>query len=162
MEFISHLLNDPSFWVGVSTVLCFGFIGWKAYKPILQGLDARAASIRHRLEEADALRAEAEALLEEYKQKSENAMHEAEEIVENAKRRAEQTRVQMEADLNDMIARQENAAKMRIARMEQEAIEAVKSVIIGTALKQVQEDAAKEGASSPLNQSLEKIVKTLH
>lgn len=164
MDFINFLLNDPRFWVAVSTVLCFGFIGIKAYKPILAGLDGRAEAIRVRLAEADELRAEAEKVLAEYKEKSANAMNEAKQVLENAQRRAEQMRETMEQELNESIARQEASAKARLARMENETIEAVKNTIINAALKRVQADVAKEDEKSTasLAHSLDQITKTLH
>ena len=164
MEFFQHLINQPEFWVAVSTVLCFGFIGFKAYKPILQGLDARAEQIRIRLAEAEELRKEAEEVLAAYKEKSANALQEAEHVLQNAQRRAEQLREKMEEELKETIARQEANAKLRLQRMEQDAIEAVKNAVINAAVQRVQENTAKDGekSASALGQSLEHITKTLH
>jgi F-type H+-transporting ATPase subunit b len=158
---IAHLLADPTFWVMISTVLCFGFIGFKAYKPILTGLDSRAEAIRHRLAEADALHREAEMILEEYKQKSANAMVEAQEIMKNAEARVEQLRVQMEAELKDSIARQEANAKMRIARMQNEAIDAVKSAIVQTSVEHAQGTIKDSAANQNALNSLDAISKSL-
>lgn len=164
MEFINFMINDPRFWVAVSTVLCFGFIGLKAYKPILAGLDGRAAQIRQRLAEADELRDEAQKVLAEYKEKSANALHEAQVVLENAQRRAEQMREKMEEELTESIARQEANAKARLARLEIETIETVKNTIIGAALKRVQADVVKEEDKSKtsMTHSLDQITKTLH
>ncbi len=157
------LFKDSSFWVAVSTLLCVGFIAWKAWRPILQALDGRAAAIHQRLAEAETLRVEAEAILNEYKQKSANALTEAEEILRNAQTRADQMRRQMENDLKEAIARQEAGAQSRIARLEAEAIEAVKEAVVAAAIAQVREKFEKEGVSSQdLEASIKAITKTLH
>lgn len=157
-------LNDTAFWVAVSTVLCFGFIGFKAYKPILEGLDGRAQMIRQRLAEAEELRAEAERVLADYKEKSANALQEAKEVLQTAQKRADQMREKMEQELKETITRQENNAKMRLGRLEAETIESVKSAFISAALKRVQTDieAAGEESTKSLTHSLDQITKTLH
>lgn len=162
MEFFTSLINDPSFWVMVSTVLCFGFIAVKAWAPIKGSLDGRANTITSRLAEAEALRVEAEKILAEYKQKSKNALHEAEDVLKNAQRRADHLRVQMEKELKDSIARQELNAKNRISRMEEEAIRAIKNTIITSTLSNVKTQAANQDLMPPsIDQSLDDIKKTL-
>lgn len=157
------LHQDTSFWVMLSTVLCIGFIAWKAYRPVLQSLDARADTIRVRLQEAADLHAEAEKILVEYKAKSVTALAEAEQILRNAEQRAEKMRIEMESELNQTLARQEAGVKLRLARLEQEAIEAVKMAVIDAALTQAKEGLAKKTVDADaLQLSLERIVKTLH
>lgn len=165
MDFINSLFGDPTFWVAVSTVLCFGFIGYKAYKPLLQGLDSRAEMIRQRLAEAEQLRLEAAQVLEEYKEKSANALKEADAVLHNAQRRADQMRQKMETELAETIARQEANAKLRLARLEEETIETVKNAIISAALARVQKDVGGKDevtSTDALKQSLDQITKTLH
>jgi len=157
------LFQDSSFWVAFSTVLCIGFIAYKAWRPILHALDGRAAAIHQRLTEAETLRAEAEKILQEYKSKSANALTDADQILKNAQSRADQMRKQMESDLKDAIARQEANAQSRIARLEVEAIEAVKEAVVTAAMTQVKEKFEKEGVSAKdLEISLKAITQTLH
>lgn len=156
------LISDTSFWVMVSTLLCFSFIAVKASKPIKSGLDARGESIAARLAEAEELRQKAQDLVEEYKQKAQNALDEAESVLENAKLRAEHLRVQLEKELTASIARQEQNAKTRIARMEEEAINAIKSQIIENTIAQVKAHANDaEMAPASINDSLDDIKKIL-
>jgi F-type H+-transporting ATPase subunit b len=157
------LFQDPTFWVMISTVLCVGFIAFKAAGPILKSLDGRATAIHQRLIEAEVLRVEAENILKEYKDKSANALSEADQILKNAQARADQMRTQMEAELNESIARQEQSAHNRIARLEIEAIEAVKQAVVTAAMSQVQGQFEKEdGDTKGLEASLQAITKTLH
>lgn len=162
MDLYTSLIGDTSFWVMVSTVLCFGFIGYKASKPMREGLDNRAKAISARLNEAEALRIEAENILKEYKEKSENALHEAESVLHNAQRRAELMRVQMEKELTDSIIRQETAAKNRISRMEEDAINAIKNQIITATLTQVKQHANDTQMIAPsIDHSMDDIKKIL-
>lgn len=158
----AHMIHDTSFWVMVSTVLCIGFIAFKAFKPIREGLDARATAITTRLAEAEALRLEAMALLDEYKQKSENALHEAEAVLHNADRRAEHLREQLEKELKENIARHEITARLRIERMEEEAINAIKAQIISNTLTQVKDHVSHAQIIAPsIERSMDDIKKTL-
>jgi F-type H+-transporting ATPase subunit b len=142
---MQNILHDATFWVAVSTVLCVGFIAFKAFRPILAALDARAAAIHARLSEAESLRHEAEAVLAEYKAKSQNAYQEAESILRDAEARADTLRQRMEADMRDTIARQERSAKSRIDRMKIDAVEAVKAAIIDASLERARGDIEKQG-----------------
>lgn len=158
----ASLVADTNFWVMVSTVLCVGVIVFASRKSIAGGLDNRAAVITARLAEAEALHQEALNILEEYKTKSENALHEAESVLANARQRAEHLHVQMETELQDSIARQERNAKIRIARMEEEAISAIKSKIIATTLTQVKDYANDHQLVSPsIDHSMDDIKKIL-
>ncbi len=159
-EMISALIGDTSFWVMVSTLLCFGFIAVKAAMPIKQGLDARANTIVARLNEAEALRIEAQNILEEYKEKSANALNEAEAVLHNAQSRADHLRAKMEQELKESIARQEMNARNRIARMEEDAIQSIKSQIISATLLRVKEHATTEELVAPsVDHSLDDIKK---
>jgi F-type H+-transporting ATPase subunit b len=157
-----NLLQDSAFWVAASTVLCVGFIAYKAWRPILGALDTRANAIHQRLIEAEALRDEAEKILNEYKQKSANALVEADAILKNAQSRADQMRKHMENELSEMITRQEQSAHNRIARLELEAIEAVKQAVVTAAMTQVRGKFEKESDAQNLEASLKAIAKTLH
>ena len=81
---------EAEFWVAVSLVIFLGgllYLG--VHKTIANVLDKRSGRIQSELEEAARLKAEAVALLAEYKQKTSNADKEAAEIIESAKADAE-------------------------------------------------------------------------
>ncbi len=148
-DVIAKLIADTSFWVMLSTVLCFAFIAIKSRGAVAAGLAARTEAIRQRLEEAETLRREAEAMLATMREKSEKAMQEAEFIVQNAHRRAEQMREEMEEETRNVIAREELKAKNRISRMEEETVRAVKDRIITLALDQVKTSVANDVKIKP-------------
>jgi F-type H+-transporting ATPase subunit b len=162
MGIVETLTNDPTLWVAISTVLCISFIAWKAYKPILGALDSRANMISVRLREAEELHEEAKLVLAQYKQKSNDAASEAEQVLRNAQVRADKLRTEMEAELAQMIARQEASVKLRIARLEAEAIETVKQAIIQAALdKAKQEIGQGKAGNDNIHTSLDRITKIM-
>lgn len=154
-DIITKLAGDTSFWVMLSTLLCFGIIALKGRTAIAQGLNDRAEAIRQRLAEAEALRLEAEAVLAESHARADRAAREAEGIVNNAKQRAEQLRMQMEADFTAMISREESRAKVRIARLESEAVDSVKALIVSQAMDQVKASVANDKIKPSIDAALD-------
>lgn len=91
-------------------------------KTIASGLDASIAEIRKQLDEAKALRAEAEALRKEYADKIANAEKDAAAMLSHAKSEAEGIVAKAEADTTAMIARREQMATDKIAAAERGAV----------------------------------------
>jgi len=146
-EFFQNWISDPNFWVMISSVLCFGFIAMKAAKPIAAALDNRSQLIVSRLAEAEALRNEAAAILEDYKKKANSAIQEADSIMLNAERRADQMRQQLENELKETITRHEQNARNRIARLEEETMQTVKAAIISEVMAQVKTQVANDSTA---------------
>src|ERR1700741_1320773 len=84
-------------------------------KMLTSGLDAGIAEIKKQLDEAKALRAEAEALRKEYADKIANAEKDAAAMLEHAKPEAEAIVAKAEADTTAVIARHEKMAEDKIA-----------------------------------------------
>lgn len=153
-----HLFADPTFWVAISTTLCFGFLIYKAYPVVLSSLDARSAQIRARLMEAENLRLEAEKILREYREKSARASEEAAQILREASLQADAMRARMEEEMRQTLIRQEASAKQRLQRLEQDTIEAVKASVIAAALQRAAENMPDAGS---VEAALEEAVTTL-
>lgn len=115
---IEHLLQDATVWVAISFVIfCVGaFI--LAKDKVLGMLDGRIAAIRTEIETAEALRREAQVILEDYRRKQQEAASEAQTIIQNAQRHAEDIRRQAEADLSAASARREQQLQERLRRMQ--------------------------------------------
>lgn len=148
-DIISRLAGDTNFWVAVSTVVCFVFLGVKARHAVAAGLQEREDSIRKRLEEAEQLRTEAEAMLEDARTRVARATQEAEQILADAGSRAEQLRAKMEADLAAVIAREEMRAQIRMNRMHDDVTGAIKDSIITQAVAQVEYVVANDVTIPP-------------
>ncbi|RPF70619.1 F0F1 ATP synthase subunit B family protein [Aurantiacibacter spongiae] len=114
----------PFQWVSVAmaVLLLIAFVYAKVHRSLAGGLDARIAAIRENLDEAKALRAEAEALREEYAGKIADAEKDAEAMLDNARREADSIVAKAEDDTTAMIARRERMAQDKIASAERQAV----------------------------------------
>src|SRR3982750_3204609 len=95
---VLHEVFDPSgaeFWVLVATVV-FVVIAWRigGFAQLAKALDRRADTIRRELEEAKALRLEAQKLLAQYQAKKQEAQAEADAIIAAAKDEAGRFKVE--------------------------------------------------------------------
>jgi F-type H+-transporting ATPase subunit b len=138
-------LLTPGFFVALAMLVVFAIM-LKARVPSLvaKALDSRIADIRQQLDEAAKLRAEAEALRDEYVKKAKDAAkeivamkeaaeHQAAEIVEKAKR-----------DSTALIARRQAIAENKIAAAERAAIEEVRASAASAAAVAARELIAKQ------------------
>jgi len=105
------------------TVLILVMLWKKVPGTITSGLDKGIAEIRHQLEEAKALRAEAEALRKEYADKIANAEREAVEMLDHARHEAETIIAKAAADTTALIARREKMANDKIGAAELAAVQ---------------------------------------
>lgn len=100
---------------------------------VTRGIDGRIAAIRQQLEEAKALRNEAEQLRAEYVAKIAGAEKDAEAMLANAKAEADDILAKAEADGKAMIARRERMATDKIAAAEREALDSVRNKAVAAA-----------------------------
>ena len=100
---------------------------------IARGIDNRIAAIKQQLDEARALRAEAEQLRAEYAAKIAGAQKDAEAMLANARTEAEDILAKAEADGKAMVARRERMATDKIAAAEREALESVRNRAVSAA-----------------------------
>lgn len=129
------IVADSKFWVGAGLVLFFALVFYAgAHKAVFNSLDDRAAAIRDELARAEALRREAEALLKQYSARKDAAEAEAARIVEQAKADADTMRREAERQLAADLQRRERQVEERIARAEQAAAAEVRSVAADAAI----------------------------
>ncbi|HEY8950310.1 MAG TPA: ATP F0F1 synthase subunit B [Rhizomicrobium sp.] len=124
-----ELLSNAEFWVAVGFLVVIGVILYAgAPKMIGKLLDDRAAAIKAELDEAARLRAEAEALLADYKRKSANAESEAAAIVDEARADAERIAAEMRTALATQIERRGKQAQDKIAQAEAAAMAEIRNL----------------------------------
>ena len=113
----------PPMWVALS-MLTLILIALKLGVPkmLTSGLDASIAEIRKQLDEAKALRAEAEALRQEYANKIANAERDAASMLDHAQHEAQAIVAKAQADTTAMIARREKMADDKIGAAERAAV----------------------------------------
>ena len=114
----------PMMWVSLSmaTLIAIAFYV-KVPKMLLGGLDASIADIRRQLDEAKALRAEAEALRKEYADKIAGAEKDAAAMLGHARSEAEAIVAKAEVDSKAMVERRKKMAEDKISAAEREGID---------------------------------------
>ena len=124
----------PPMWVALSMAVLIGIAIKLGVPKMLTGmLDSGIAEIRKQLDEAKALRAEAEALRKEYADKIANAEKEAAAMLAHAQSEAEAIIAKAEADTTGVIARREKMAEDKIAAAERGAVADLRARAAGAA-----------------------------
>jgi F-type H+-transporting ATPase subunit b len=114
----------PPWWVALSMVALFGImIYMKVPALVASMLDKKIEGIRQMLDEAATLRAEAEALRQEYADKVANVEKDAATMLEHARHEAEAIVAKAETDAANVIARREKIAEDKIGAAERAAVE---------------------------------------
>ena len=115
-------------WATIALVI---FIGIAIYfgipKMITKMLDERIKKIETDLSEAEALRAEAKALLEDYARRRDEAEKEAEGIVSAAREEAFRLTADAKLSIEALIARREKSVTEKIAQAEAQAVAEVRA-----------------------------------
>jgi len=157
---------DAAFWVGIAFILVVAL----AFKPVVAalgaGLDARAAKIKARLDEAHKLREDAQEMLATYQRKQRDAMKEAEDIIAHAKAEAERLSAQAAKDLEEQLKRRETQAMDRIAQAEAQALKEVQNlavdVAIGAARQVLADSISGAQAASLVDSAIKDLPKKFH
>jgi len=127
---------STTFWVAASTTVFVAGILWKkVHHKIGEMLDARSDEIRKQIEEAKALRLEAEQMLLEYQRKQRDAEKEAVDMVAQAQDDAKLMADAAKSDIADLIERRGRAAEDKIAQAEVAAIKEVQAVAVNVAVE---------------------------
>ena len=163
MEF----LNDTNI---VVTIAFVAFVSILLYvgvpKIIAKLLDDRAAGIRSELEEARALREEAQTLLASFERKQKEVRSQAEAIVEAAREEAHLAADMAKDGLKASIKRRMQAAKDQIASAEAAAVRDVRDRAISVAVAAASEVIAKkmpaEDGASLIDASIADVGDKLH
>jgi len=115
---------DAEHWVYVSLTIFLVALIWfgKAHHRVRDALDAKIAETRRQLDEATAIRAEAEALLARAKAKADASAGDAEAIVAHAEGEAKAMLKKAGVDAAELIARRQQMAEEKIAAAERGAI----------------------------------------
>jgi F-type H+-transporting ATPase subunit b len=122
-----YALTNTNFIVLIAFVIFLGILYYFKVPGIIGDmLDKRAAQIRADLDEARALREEAQSLLASFQRKQEEVKAQAERIVVHARQEAEQAAEVAKADLARTIERRLKAAEDQLAASEAAALREVK------------------------------------
>ncbi len=119
----------PEGWVyaGMTIFFLIAIFGAKAHRQVLGALDTQIAETRRSLDEAKAVRAEAEALLASAKQQQTAAAEEAKGIVAHAAHEAETIISKAEEDSALLVTRREKMAQDKIGAAERTAVDQLRA-----------------------------------
>jgi F-type H+-transporting ATPase subunit b len=153
---MSEVFNptEAEFWVLIALLTFFGvlfFIG--VPKKVLATLDGRSKAIQDELDEAARIRAEAQALLVELKQKRLDTERQANEMLANAEAEARRLEIEARQRLEESLKRREELAERKIAQAEAQAAAEVKAAAVDAAAlmaEQVLKGRLKGKRSDPM------------
>ncbi|NBX03222.1 MAG: F0F1 ATP synthase subunit B [Alphaproteobacteria bacterium] len=136
--------DNPVFWVSVAFV-AFIVLAYKKVSTLLvKALDDRSEKIRVELETARALRAEAEAVLAEYKQKQAEYLKEAEAMLARARSDADAMSAHAEKELKAALDERTKNALEKIAQEEMSAVAEVRAHVVDMALSAARDTISKQ------------------
>ena len=129
-------------------------------------LDKRADDIRSELDEARALREEAQTLLASYERKQHEVSAQADRIVANAREEAEMAAEQARKDLKDAIARRLAAADDHIASAQASAVKEVRDraavVAVAAARDVIAQQTSAADKDRMIDESIAEVGAKLH
>ena len=141
------------------------FVGALAYLgvPRILGnlLDKRAETIRSELDEAKALREEAQTVLASYERKQKEVAEQSERIVEHAKEEARLAGEQAKADLQASMARRMAGAEEQIASAQAKAVKAVRDQAVNVAIAAAREVIARQMTAASANKLIDDAIGTV-
>ncbi|WP_126978296.1 F0F1 ATP synthase subunit B [Frigidibacter oleivorans] len=160
-------LGNTDFIVTLAFLLFVGILVYFKVPALIGGLlDKRAATIRAELDEARALREEAQTILASYERKQKEMMEQSDIIVATAKKEAMAAADKAKADLKTSIARRLKAAEEQIASAEKAAVNEVRnravSVAVAAASEIIARDMQPADKSAQIDAAIGEVEARLH
>ena len=155
-------LKNTDFVVLLAFLVFVGILVWKKV-PALIGklLDDRATGIQTELDEARALREEAQSILASYERKQREVQEQADAIVEQAKKDAEAAAAKAKDDLKASIARRLAAAQEQIDAAEAAAVREVRNTAVSVAIGAASDVIAKKMTAADANKLIDGAIADL-
>lgn len=126
---------DESFFVAAAFFTVIGaFIYLKLPSKLMQSLDEKSAQIAKELDDAKALRAEAEKILADYEEQRKQAEAQAEQMIADAKASAERTAAEAREAMQAAMERRTKQAEEKIARAQENLEKEVRAAITSLAV----------------------------
>ena len=152
-------MSNTDFVVTLAFLLFVGILLYAKVPGLLGGqLDARAEGIKKDLEEARALREEAQTILASYERKQQEVQAQADRIVAAAREDAAAAAEEAKADLETSIARRLVAAEEQIASAEASAVKEVRDQAISIAVAAADQVIAKQMTATEANKLIDAAI----
>lgn len=160
-------LGNTNFVVLIAFLIFVGILVYYKVPGLVGGmLDKRAESITSELNEAKALREEAQSLLASYERKQKEVQAQADRIVASAKEEAQQAADAAKDDIAKSIARRLTAAEEQIASAQTAAIKEVRDqaimVAIGAAKDVIAKQMDAKSAGSLIDDAIATVGEKMH
>jgi len=154
-------------WAALAFVAFIGLLIYLKVPKLATGaLDERAQRIEKELEDARALREEAQALLAQYQRRQAEAEREAQDIVEQAEREAKSLAEQTKQALEEQIERRTKLAEDKIAQAETQAVQDVRNAAIGVAVQAtrdvIESNLTDDKDNALIDQAVASVKQNLH
>lgn len=157
-----YSLSNTDFVVTIAFLLFVGVLLYLKVPGLLAGLlDKRAEGIRSELDEARALRDEAQSLLASYERKHREVQGQADRIVEAARASALEAAEQAKRDLAAAIERRVHAAEDQIASAESAAIKKVRDEAARIAVAAAGEVIARKMTAAKAGAMIDDAIKVV-
>jgi F-type H+-transporting ATPase subunit b len=160
-------LHNTNFVVTLAFVLFVGILLYYRVPGLVAGvLDKRAAAIRADLDEAKALREEAQTILASYERKHREVAEQSERIIRTAREEAAAAAEQAKADLKAAIARRLQSAEDQIASAEEAAVREVRHRAVAIAVAAAGDVIARKmpaaEADALIDRAIDQVQAKLH
>ena len=160
-------LKNTDFVVLVAFAIFVGIlVYYKVPSKIGEMLDGRSTAIKADLDEAKALREEAQSLLASYERKQKDVAEQVDRIVTSAKEEAANAATAAKAEIAASITRRLAAAEEQIASAEASAVKAVKDqavvVAIGAARDVIAAQMDNKSSNVLINDAIAAVEEKLH
>ncbi|MBD3664641.1 F0F1 ATP synthase subunit B [Sulfitobacter aestuariivivens] len=152
-------LRNSDFVVLISFLLFIGVLVYLKVPGLLMGmLDKRAEGIKTELDEARALREEAQTLLASYERKQKDVQEQADRIVAAAKEEANAAAEQARKDLAKSLERRMAAAEDQIGSAQSAAVKEVRDQAVTIAVAAAREVIAKQMTADDGNKLIDDAI----
>ena len=152
----------PHGWTAIAMLVVIAIMLWAGVPRIIAGiLDSRIEGIRKQLDEASKLRAEAEALRDEYMRKSAEAEKDIAALRAGAEKQAVEIVEKAKADAAALIERHKVLAEEKIATAERNAVEEVRAKVATAAAVAARDLIAEKHGEAEDRQLADKIISGL-
>lgn len=152
-------LNNTDFVVLLAFLLFIGILLYFKVPTLISGmLDKRAEGIKSDLDEARALREEAQTLLASYERKQKEVQEQADRIIAHAKSEANEAADRAKEDIKASIKRRLKAAEDQIASAESSAIREVRDEAVRIAIGAAKDVVAKNMTATDGNKLIDEAI----
>jgi F-type H+-transporting ATPase subunit b len=157
-----YKLSNTDFIVTIGFIVFIGVLVYFKVPGLIGGmLDKRAVQIRSDLDEARALREEAQTLLAGYERKQREMVDQAARIVAQAREEAQLAADDAKRDLEASVARRLQAAEEKIASAESAALRGVRDQAVQVAIAAAADVLAKQMTPDDAARMIDASIKTV-